>query len=178
MAMGWDDAIMLMMAAASAGSAMNPPENNTQTPGQAAGPNPMQQQPLAPPQSQVQPGQVQPLNTDPLTGLASELAKTGQPPPQQAPQSQPVTKGPAQEMGPPAPSEDPVAQAGKNEASWASLLAASPQAIAAIAPLLGLGPTSNSQHAAPVAGSGGSANQMMVAPPRRSLADVLGSLRI
>lgn len=181
MAMGWDDAIMLLLAAGQTAAALDRPENNLQTTAQPgsqqapAGTNPLQPKPAAQPQQGTQPG-VQPLKTDPLTSLASELAKTGSPPPQQA-QPMPTTTG-KEQMGPPAPSEDPVVQAAKNEAAWKNLLAASPQAIAAIAPLLMGDQSSNRVITAPIAGGGGGQTVMQSPAKRPSLGEILSSLRI
>src|SRR5687767_1621993 len=109
MAMGWDDAIMLLIAATQAASAMNPPENDMQQSGPVAGQQPTgMTPPFAPPSmaggQPAQPGAIQPIQTDPLQGIASALAQTGPPPAAQAAPSQPTTAGKKEEMGPPAPS--------------------------------------------------------------------------
>jgi hypothetical protein len=193
--MGWDDALMMIMAASSAASALNPPENNFQNPAGAGGmQGPAQTNPLQP-QAQATPGQapgaagggVQPIDTKPLTNLASELAKSG-PPPQQQAQPMPVTQGlqsqqgPApqgprpQEMGPPNPATDPVAIAAQNQAATNSIWASLPQAIAAAAPLLGAGGQDKRDHAAPPTGGNLGANAMQNPARRPTIGEILNSL--
>lgn len=178
MAMGWDDALMLMLAAAGTASSLNPPENKMQTTatGQAPGASQMGQSPLAPqPAAPAAPGGIQPLNAQPLQQLASQLATTGSPPAQVAPL--PTTKS-NEQMGPPSPSEDPLV--GKPaDSGWASLLAASPQALAGAAALLGMGQTDNRQVAAPIAGGSQSGNAPIGMPAKRpSIGDILSSIRM
>lgn len=178
MAMGWDDAIMLLMAAASTASALNQPESNFQQSGPTAGSQPsFGTPPFAPPPAQPAASSIQPIQTDPLQGIASALASMGPPPQASPPPSQPTTSGKKQEMGPPAPSEDPVVQAKKNEEATKNIWAALPQAIAMAAPLLGMGQTDKRLQAAPVAGSGGGNQTVFQSPVRRpTLGELLNSL--
>lgn len=178
MAMGWDDAIMLLMAAASTASAMNPPENNFQTPAAGAGqmPQGIGGSPLQPQAQSAPPAtNIQPIQTDPLQGIAAALASTGPPPAQQ--QQQPIpTTGDKPVVGPPSPSEDPLVQSKKNDAATKSIWAALPQAIAMAAPLLGMNQQDNRQVAAPPAGGPGGQTAFQSPVRRPSIGEILNSL--
>lgn len=180
MAMGWDDALMLLLAATQTASALNPPENNMQTPAPTSQPPQMGQSPLQPTTQQVPTPGVPPLDTNPMMNLASELAKSGPPPASATTQPTPIpTTSGKSVVGPPSPSEDPVAQAAKNEAAWKGLLAAAPQAIALVAPLLGLGQDGGQrQYAAPPAGGPGGQTVMQMPGRRPNIGEILSSLRI
>jgi hypothetical protein len=177
--MGWDDALMLLMAATSVGSALNPPENNVQTPGVPSSGMPnqggmMNAGPLAPKAASAPSAPVEAINTDPLQSIASTLAQSG-PPPGAALISQPTTGGRKEQMGPPSPSEDPVVQSKKNEEATKSIWAALPQAIAIAAPLL-MNNSEQRQYAAPVAGGPGGANAFASPVRRPSLGEILNAI--
>jgi hypothetical protein len=175
--MGWDDALMLLMAATSTASALNPPKNHVETPGVPSSgmPNgPMNASPLAPNTTPNKAASVQPINTDPLHSIASTLAQSG-PPPGSATPSMPTTGGQKQQMGPPAPSEDPIVQGKKNDDATKSIWAALPQAIAIAAPLL-MNNSEQRQYAAPVAGGNPGANAFASPVRRPSLGEILNSI--
>lgn len=135
----------------------------------------MNASPLAP-QSPGAPGAgIQPIQTDPLTNIASALAQSGPPP--GAPPTQQVQPTTAKKdvVGPPAPTEDPVVQAKKNDEATKSIWAALPQAIAIAAPFL-LNQSDQRQSAAPVAGGNPGANAFQSPVRRPSIGEVLNAI--
>lgn len=160
MAFGIDDLILALGAAAAAKNALDPTLPNQ--PNQAA-----------PPGGSPAPAEGPLANKAPATSAMPAPVNANA---SQAVAQQAAANAPTPDPGQPAPApKSPEMQ----PFDWAKVLAASPQAIAAIAPLLGLGPEQEQRPTVlPAVGGPSSGNSVFGMPQRNSLGDLLASLRL
>lgn len=167
MAFGFDDLFFLLASAASANQLVNPPQGpENKLGGAATGGVPRGVSPFE--QFVPQPGAT---GEAPVAGLdlsaqsaaideaAKVLAAQGPPPtvalePAKVPNPPPQVGAAGTPQPGPIPPPTPPADPGKPPASIGEILAASPQAIAAVANLLGLNQQEGGTRPAPVAGGG------------------------
>ena len=196
-----DPITMTLLAIQAASAAKNAFAPNQQSGGQQAAPIPQGGQQFGPPQSispfempmPAQAPQAPPIESNLTDQIAKELAAQGAVPPTAPtpllPAPPPMQNMPPAALAGPAPTPAPASATGPPEAragvggeapmSIGELLAASPQAIAGIANLLGMGQGGQRhEQAAPI--PGGTAGQVVQGfnlPQNLNLGDILARIR-